>query len=86
MISPLSFFGLHYISQIIVIQLIGYYPALSGILFVLRWHKLLNPIAMDGWDAAIVMIISGFVLYLFARMVNCFIKRVNEGNKERIKR
>lgn len=86
MISLLSFWSLHDISQSTVIQLIDYYSALFGILFVLRWHKLLNPIAMNGWDVAIVMIISGFVLYLFARMVNCFIKRVNEGNKERIKR
>ncbi len=40
---------------------------------------------MNGWDVAIVMIIAGSVLCLFARMVNCFIKSVNKGKKERIK-
>lgn len=40
---------------------------------------------MNGWDVAIVMIIAGSVLYLFAGMVKCFIKRLNDSKMDRIK-
>ncbi len=40
---------------------------------------------MNGWDIAVIMIMAGFVLYLFARMVNCFIKRLNDSKRDRIK-
>ena len=36
---------------------------------------------MNGWDIAIIMTIAGSVLYLFACMVNCFIKRLNDSKK-----
>ena len=40
---------------------------------------------MNGWDITVIMIITGLVLYLFARMVNNFIKRLNDNKRNRIK-
>lgn len=40
---------------------------------------------MNGWEAAFIMILAGSVLYLFARMVNCFIKRLNDSKRNGIK-
>jgi len=40
---------------------------------------------MNGWNVIIIMIIAGSVLYLFAHMVDCFVKRLNDCKRSRIK-
>ncbi len=40
---------------------------------------------MNGWEAVLVMILAGFVLYLFTYMIDCFIKRLNVYKRSRIK-
>ena len=40
---------------------------------------------MNGWEAAFIMILAGFVLYLFAHMVDCFVIKVNDSKRSRIK-
>ncbi len=32
---------------------------------------------MNGWETACVMILAGFVLYLFVHMVVCFVERLS---------
>ena len=40
---------------------------------------------MNGWETACVMILAGFVLYLFVHMVDCFVKSMNCSKRTRIK-
>ena len=40
---------------------------------------------MNGWETAFVMILAGFVLYLFVHMADCFVKRLNDCKIARIK-
>ena len=40
---------------------------------------------MNRWAVAIIMIIAGSVLYLFAHMVDCFVKRLYDCKRNRIK-
>jgi hypothetical protein len=40
---------------------------------------------MNGWEAACVMILAGFVLYLFVHMVVCFVERLSGCKRNGIK-
>lgn len=40
---------------------------------------------MNGWEAVLIMILAGFVLCLFAHMVDRFVKKLNDSKRSRIK-
>lgn len=40
---------------------------------------------MNGWEVAFIMILAGSTLYLFVHMVDCFVKRLNDSKRNRIK-
>lgn len=39
----------------------------------------------DIWDIAVVIIISGSLLYLFVHMMDCFLNRLNDYKRGKIK-
>lgn len=40
---------------------------------------------MNGWEAVFVMILTGSALCLFAHMADCFVKKLNDSKRSRIK-